>query len=70
VQGRPRIEVIDWATARMHASKTPAQKVEMVSAAHRTARMLISAGVRHRHPDWTELQIAREVARRLSNGTV
>jgi hypothetical protein len=63
-----RIEVIDDATAAMFRAMTPAQRVAATAQAHRTARALVAAGVRHQHPDWTDEQIAREVARRMRGG--
>jgi len=65
---RLRIEVIDRAYAAILATKSPAERVGMVAEAHRTARMLAEAGVRYLHPDWTELQIRSEVARRITHG--
>ena len=56
-----RIEVIDWDVAKILAAKSPAEKAAMVDSANRTARMLIAAGIRRRHPDWTEEKITQEV---------
>jgi hypothetical protein len=64
-----RIEVVDPDMAAVLRKKTPAEKIAMVGAAHRTARMLIEASVRRQHPDWDATTIAREVARRLLRGT-
>lgn len=61
------IEVLDKKMVAIFREKTPAQKVAMVAAAHRTARMLARAGVRHLHPNWSEGQIQAEVLRRLSH---
>lgn len=65
----PVIEVIDDATVAMLQAKTPAERMLMVSEAHRTVRVLMAAGERLRHPDWTEAEIARAVAERLLHGT-
>jgi hypothetical protein len=64
-----RIEVVDPDMAAVLRKKTPAEKIAMVGAAHRTARMLIEASVRRQHPEWDATTIAREVARRLLRGT-
>jgi hypothetical protein len=64
-----RIEVIDAATAAMYRAMTPAARVAIAARAHQTARALIAAGVRAQFPNWTEADVAREVARRLSGGT-
>jgi hypothetical protein len=62
------IEVIDRAYAAILAVKSPAERVSMVAEAHRTARMLVAAGVRYAHPDWTESQIHSEVVQRMMHG--
>lgn len=64
-----RIEVIDDATAEMFRKKTPAERVMMAAAAHRTAWALIEAQVRRNHSDWTEEQIRTEAARRMTRGS-
>jgi hypothetical protein len=63
-----RIEVIDDATAAALRALTPAERFALVGQAHRTARRLVEAGVRHRYPGWTDEAVGREVARRMSGG--
>jgi hypothetical protein len=63
-----QIEVLDEALADVLRHKTPAEKVRMIAAAHRTARQLIEAGVRHQHPDWDDVSVEAEVLRRLTRG--
>lgn len=62
------IEVVDGDLAAILRKKSPAERIEMVFAANRTARMLASAGIRHQHPDWSDEQIGCEVVRRVSGG--
>ena len=64
-----RIEAIDDDLAAVLRTKTPAERVEMIAAANRTARMLAAAGIRYQHPEWNESQIHAEVIRRVC-GTV
>lgn len=64
-----RVEVVDRTYAAILAAKTPAERAAMVDAAHSTARILIASGERHRHPEWTEQEIAVAVSRRLANAT-
>ena len=66
---KPSIEVVDDQMAEILRRKTPAEKVAMIAAAHRAARMLAAAGVRFQHPDWSEQQIQAEALRRVSGGT-
>jgi hypothetical protein len=63
------IEVIDDQIAEVLRRKTPAEKVEMVAAANRTARLLAAAGTRYQHPNWDDLQVQEEVIRRVAGGT-
>ncbi|MEO6436263.1 MAG: hypothetical protein ABIP55_10970 [Tepidisphaeraceae bacterium] len=64
-----QIEVVDDAVAEVLRTKTPAQRVEMITAAHRTAKLMLAAAVKRKHPDWDARAVAREVARRLIGGT-
>ena len=63
-----QIEVMDEAVAAILRQKTPAERIALASAAHRTARLLLAAQVRRQHADWTDAQIDQEVARRLTRG--
>jgi hypothetical protein len=64
-----RIEVIDEDLADVLRSKTPREKVQMIDAANRTARLLAAAGIRFQHPNWNEEQVRAEVIRRVCGGT-
>ncbi len=63
-----QIEVLDEAMADILRRKTPAEKVQMIGAAQRTARRLLAAGVRHQHPDWDDARVEAEVLWRLTRG--
>lgn len=65
----PPFDVIDDDLAAVLRAKTPAEKIAMVDAANRTARLLAAAGVRHLHPEWTEEQVQTEAIRRVTGGT-
>lgn len=64
-----RIEVVDQNLAAVLRRKSPIEKVAMIDAANRTARILAAAGVRYQHPDWTNEQVHAEVIRRVCGGT-
>ena len=64
------LESIDDSLADVLRHKTPAEKVEMISASNRTARLLAAAGIRHLHHDWNDEQVQAEVIRRVCGGTV
>lgn len=63
------IEVVDDAVADVLRRKSPAERLELIFAANRTARILAEAGARHAHPEWDDAQIAAEVVRRVTGGT-
>jgi hypothetical protein len=64
-----KIEVIDEALAEVLRRKTPAERIEMIAAANRAARLLATAGAKHQHPEWNEAQVQAEVLRRVCGGT-
>lgn len=61
-----RIETIDPAVAAILRRKTITQRVAMILDANATMRQLIETPLRARHSDWTDEQIRREVARRMT----
>jgi hypothetical protein len=65
---RLHIEVIDRAYAAILAARTPAERAWMIGDCHRSARILLAAGERTRHPDWSEQQVSLVVAKRLVDG--
>jgi hypothetical protein len=64
-----RIEVIDDAVAEILRKKSPAEKVGMIVDADRVMRLRVEAALRTWHPDWTEQDVRREVARRMTRET-
>jgi hypothetical protein len=63
-----QIEVIDDAVAEILKKKTPWERVQMASDAHRTARIILTSTIQSQHPDWSEEQVHKEVIRRLTRG--
>lgn len=64
----PVIELADPETIEMLRHKTPAEKLEMAAGMWRSARAMLLNLVRSEHPDWSDEQVAAEVARRMSHG--
>ena len=62
------IEVIDRAYAAILAAKTPAERAWMIGDCHRSARILLAAGERVRHPEWSDQQVSLAVSKRLVDG--
>jgi hypothetical protein len=65
---RIRIEVIDRRYAAILAAKTPAERAWMIGDCHKSARIVLEAGERSRHPSWTEQQVSRAVSERIVDG--
>ena len=63
-----RIEVIDRTYAAILAAKTPAERAWMIGDCHRSARIVLAAGQRIRHPTRTAQQISRAVSKRIVDG--
>ena len=66
----PRFEVMDDVMVEVLRSKTPAERLAMAHGMWRYARNLLRSILRGQHPDWTEEEINRETARRLSHGAI
>jgi Rv0078B-related antitoxin len=65
-----RYEMVDDVMVEVLRTKTPDEKLAMADSMWRMARDLIRDKLRQDHPDWSEDQIARETARRLSHGAI
>jgi Rv0078B-related antitoxin len=64
------IEVVDDIVAEILRRKTPAERLAIADGMWRFARVMIRAIVAREHPDWSEDEINRQVARRMSHGAV
>lgn len=64
------IEVMDDEMAAVLRAKTGAQRLQIADGLFAFARDHITARLRREYPDWSEQQVRREVARRLSHGAV
>ena len=65
-----RIEVVDDEMAAVLRRKSGAERLRIANGLFRTAQRLIRSRLRAEHPDWTEQQITREIARRISHGLI
>lgn len=60
--------MIDDTMAAVLRAKSPAERLAIANGMWRSARRIIEAVLRAEQPDWTDEQIRREVARRMSHG--
>jgi hypothetical protein len=66
----PKLEVMDDAVAAIMRRKTPGERLRIAFGPWTYARDMVRASVRHQHPDHTEDEVRRAVARRMSHGAV
>ena len=66
----PHIEALDEQMVEILRKKNPAERLAIAHDMWSHARRQILAVLRFEHPDWTDGQIQRETARRLSHGAV
>jgi hypothetical protein len=67
---RPVIEVTGYAMVAVMRAKKGAERLRIASRMYSGAFKALTRHLRSRHPDWTQQQIHRETARRMSHGTV
>ena len=61
-------EIVDRDMAQVLAGKTEAERLEISRGMWRSAVRMMTRILRAEHPDWTEEEIGREVARRVARG--
>lgn len=64
------IEIMDDVMAEVLRAKTPAERLAIANGMWRSARRMLESILRSERPDWTDEEIRREVARRMSHGAV
>lgn len=64
------IDIIDDRVADILRGKSDAERMAMVDNMWRFARDMIRANLRRDYPAWTEQEVDRMTARRLSHGAV
>lgn len=58
------------AVAEILRQKTPGERLDIAFKLWTSARELCHDSVSQQHPDWSEREVNREVARRMSHGRV
>lgn len=65
---QPVVEIIHPIVVESLRKMSPAERLNQAFAMWESARDMVRGVLRQEHPDWTEEQILREAARRLSHG--
>lgn len=68
IQEALRLDIIDNAMASVLREKTEAERLAIAHGMWRSARTMLWNILRSEHPDWSDAQVQRETARRLSHG--
>jgi Rv0078B-related antitoxin len=63
-------EVVDHQMAAILREKSPGERLAITHGLWRSTRNLLRCAIRAQQPDWSDEQIQREVARRMSHGAV
>ena len=65
-----QVEVMSEEMAAILRQKTGAERLQIANDMFVSARRMLLSHLRAEHPDWDDLRIEREAARRLSHGAV
>lgn len=61
----PVVEMMDPMMVEVIQNKTPAERLAIAFGMWDSARVIISAGIRHQHPDWSDAEVEHEIAARM-----
>jgi Rv0078B-related antitoxin len=64
------MEIVVDRVAEILRGKTPAERLAIADGMWRTARQMIRAILARDHSDWSEAEIERQVATRMSHGAI
>ncbi len=62
------IEIVDDRVVEILRKKTPAERIAIADGMWTFASQAVRGIVACQHPDWSEAEVRREVARRMSHG--
>ena len=63
-------EMIDDAMADVLRQKTCVERLRIATRLWKSARVVIGGAIRMEQPEWSDEQVNREIARRMSHGVV
>ncbi len=67
---RGKIEVVDDVMADVLRKKTPAERIRIGFGLWTSVRTMLMAHLKREHPEWSEKELHRAIARRMSHGAV
>ncbi|HUQ69872.1 MAG TPA: hypothetical protein VM165_10135 [Planctomycetaceae bacterium] len=63
-------EFVDDQMADILRQKTEVERLRIAGRMWRSARVILRGAIKTDHPDWSDEQVNREIARRISHGVV
>ncbi len=67
---RSQFEIIDDQMADILRQKNEVERLEIAARLWQSAREIVEGAIKTNHPDWSEEQVDREIAHRMSHGVV
>lgn len=64
------IDRFDPVTVEIYRRMPAGQKLQIASGLWKTARQMVRAGIKLQHPHWTDEQVDRLTASRMSHGAL
>jgi len=65
-----KFEMMDDAMADVLRQKTEAERLRIAGRMWKSARVMLRGAIRTEHPGWSEAEVNREIARRISHGVI
>lgn len=65
-----QFEIIDDQMADIMRQKTEIERLDIAARLWQSAREIVQGALKTDHPDWSEEQVDREIAHRMSHGVV
>lgn len=62
-------EVVDEEMAAVLKGKTPAERLRVAFGLWTSTKRMLERILRSQHPDWDDIEVQKEVAKRMSHGT-
>lgn len=67
---RPVVEVMEDTMADVLRQKSEVERLRIGFRMWKSARVILRAAIQAEQPDWTAVEVNREIARRISHGAV
>ena len=66
IQRQPVVEMLEPMMVEIMQNRTPAQRLAIAFRMWDSARLIVKGGIHYQHPDWSEADVDKEIAIRMS----